>query len=732
MTATCSRCSRANPAEARFCYFDGQPLPGRGAQGPLHAGTVPFPAPFVFPSGLTCANFNQLAMGCQKNWSTARDYLQQGHWTRFMQGIGRLDLAKVAQQAQAETDADQGLDQFLAKVPAEILQAPKLAVEPTLINLGQLRPGANHKFDIAISNLGMRLLRGSVRVDCDWLTIGDAGKPELFFQTPTETHVTLRIVGKHFRGEAKAKQGAITVLANGGEEIVVVRAEAPIVPFVEGVFAGATTPREIAVRAKKQPKLAAGLFESGAVEAWYAANAWEYPVQGPAGSGLGAIQQFFEALGLVKAPIVAVEPRQVHLCAKEGGKVDFEIRVQSPEQKPVFAHAHGDQPWLQAKPPIFEGNRVTIPISVPVAPDASTPMRHGTVIVRANGNQKFQVPVTLEIKPDPHAIRARVSSLNSRATDEFVNQSVAAPNRAPAASSDDSAFGMGRMIYWSGLLGGWAAFIGWMTAEAGVGRWIDRSSWLAIAMVIAVSAAIGGGLSILSGLVTRQWHEQLRKTLVGLAGGAAAGLVGSIIGDLLYQLLGPTWGRVFGWTMMGLAIGSWEGVYLRDRIKIRNGLIGGGLGGFIGGLLFNPMNALVGGAMSSRAVGFVILGLCIGLLIGLVQVLLKDGWLTVVDGFRPGRQLILSQEVTTLGTSEKSNLIFIAFGAKGVEPIHAAIERTPQGGFVVCDRQSRGGTLVNGVPIDGPRALRDGDIIQIGVNKVRFNERVRSQPIALG
>jgi hypothetical protein len=400
MTAVCLRCSRANPADASFCYFDGQPLPGRTLTGPLQASRIPFPSPFVFPNGTTCSNFDQLAVACQKNWETARELLREGHWERFMTGIGRLDLAKLASQAQKEEDADQALDRFLSKVPSDALPAPKLSVEPTLLNLGQLRPGVDHGFELAIVNLGTRLLRGSARVHCDWLTLGDGpGAPEVFFQTPLETTLKLRVLGKNFRGESRVKQGTVSILTNGGEEVIVVKAEARIVPFPEGILAGATTPREVAVRARQQPKVAARLFERGLVEAWYRANGWEYPVQGPVGSGLGAIQQFFEALGLVKPPIVTVEPQQLRLRGSPGRSIHVEVEIKSTEQKPVFAHVESSEPWLIVDEPIFAGNVVTVPVRVAVVPQ-SGPTLSATLQVRANGNQNFEVPVTLEINVD--------------------------------------------------------------------------------------------------------------------------------------------------------------------------------------------------------------------------------------------------------------------------------------------------------------------------------------------
>jgi hypothetical protein len=290
-----------------------------------------------------------------------------------------------------------------------------------------------------------------------------------------------------------------------------------------------------------------------------------------------------------------------------------------------------------------------------------------------------------------------------------------------------------RLIYWSGLLGAWSAFVAWLFCEVAFGRWLSSDTWgvpLVILMGTLVGAAIGGGLSQASGLVNFRWQEQLVRLGLGLVGGFIAGLIGSIIGSFLFWLLSMIpfigfIGRVLGWTFLGAVLGVVEGVYDRSLIKIRNGLIGGAAGGFVAGVLFNPFAWLIGSPMSSRAIGFVLLGGFVGILIGLVQVFLKEAWLTVEAGFRPGRQLILSRPEVTLGTSEKSSLIFIAMGAKGVEPLHLRIVRAADGSFVLHDNGSRTGTFLNGRAVQQPTMLRSGDTIQFGVNVVRFNERFK-------
>ena len=141
---------------------------------------------------------------------------------------------------------------------------------------------------------------------------------------------------------------------------------------------------------------------------------------------------------------------------------------------------------------------------------------------------------------------------------------------------------------------------------------------------------------------------------------------------------------------MGAGIGVVEGLYERSPAKLRNGLIGGAVGGLVGGFLFDPILALIASnsGMSSRATAFVILGMCIGILIGLVKVVFKEAWLTVLDGYRPGRQLILSDAQTVLGRAEYAALPFMARGDYELEQVHARVIRQPDGRFALEDNQT--------------------------------------------
>src|SRR4051812_2320879 len=200
MAQTCTRCSRVNPGEAAYCYFDGSALPGHSRNGgPVAVGSQAFANAFVFPSGRSVRNFDEMALACQNDWKSAREVLEQGFLEGFLSSLGRSDLAMAAREAKKFPDRNRGLDQFLAKLPTHALEPPKLAVDRNEVNLGVLPVGTDRKFDLHIENKGMRLLYGTVSCgDCLWLAVGDApGAPEKIFDCSGDVRIPVHVRGKH-------------------------------------------------------------------------------------------------------------------------------------------------------------------------------------------------------------------------------------------------------------------------------------------------------------------------------------------------------------------------------------------------------------------------------------------------------------------------------------------------------------------------------------------------------
>ena len=409
MPQVCSTCSRVNPPEASYCYFDGSILAGHQRRGPVNPGAQLFPHAFHFPDGQACRNFDELATACQHKWSIAVDLLKQGFFAGFLGGLGRSDLALAAQEAARFPDADRGLDQLLSKLPTQVLQAPQLKVEPTTINLGVVPMGEDRTFEVHLTNLGMRLLYGSISSDSKWLALGDA--PQKLFQFGAENLVTVHVRGQHLRAGTKALEGSLLVESNGGSATVTVLVEVPIVPFSEGVLSGALTPRQIAEKAKPAPLEAAPLFENGAVARWFAHNGWTYPVQGPPSSGMSAVQQFFEALGLTKPPKVEVTTPALVLEGEIGQALETSIELKSSERKPVFAHATADQPWLDVSRVKLNGRFATIRVIIVGVPNRPGEVLQATITVTGNGNQRFYVPLTLSVRGSPWANLAPMDAI---------------------------------------------------------------------------------------------------------------------------------------------------------------------------------------------------------------------------------------------------------------------------------------------------------------------------------
>ena len=400
MAQTCTKCNRANPSDAVYCYYDGMVLNGQGrAGGPVAVGAQTFNNPFVFPSGKTCRTFNELALACQDEWSAAKDLLRQGFLETFFGGLGRMDLAMAAKQSAQFPDHDRGLDDILGKLPVDVLQPARLSLETKDINLGVLAVGTEgRKIELAMENTGGRLVYGTASCPDGWLTFGD--QPGINQKNLEFTHdytLPVKVVGDRLRASNKPVETKILLETSGGTKVVAVRAEVPVKPFPPCVLGGAKSPRQVAEKAKANPKDAAPLFERGEVRNWYKSNGWTYPVQGPDASGIGAVQQFFEALGLTPPPKVDVSQRSIALAGNAGDQLRHMIEVKTEEKRPVYAHAVSDEPWLEVGRAKLTGRTATISLAVPTVPNRPGQKLTAKLTVQSNGNQRFVIPVTLQV-----------------------------------------------------------------------------------------------------------------------------------------------------------------------------------------------------------------------------------------------------------------------------------------------------------------------------------------------
>jgi tetratricopeptide (TPR) repeat protein len=401
MPTPCRICSRINPAEANYCFFDGVFLQGSQLLGPENVAQTPFARPFEFPTGDSCQNFDQLALTCQQHWKETWELLKNQALANFLGQVGRADLIGVARHAAAEADPDRGVDYFLSHLPARNLAAPRLQAAPAHMKLGTLKAGQDRDFSVRLTNEGHRLIVGSVTSDSAWLQVEAAapGQPHLV-QFTHEQSVRVRVLGARLPAGQNARAAKLLLESNAGSTEIAVSCEVPIVPYPDGVLAGCRSPREVAIKAKHALKQAGELFYQGKVQAWYRSNGWTYPVEGEPASGKAAVQQFFEALGLTKPPQVILDTPALGFQGPPGKLLRQSIQLHTDDNRPIFAFGQALSPWLNVVGHATNTNRAVVAVEVNV-PHTAMQRLESQIEVRANGNQRFLVPVVLNIEAAP-------------------------------------------------------------------------------------------------------------------------------------------------------------------------------------------------------------------------------------------------------------------------------------------------------------------------------------------
>lgn len=309
-----------------------------------------------------------------------------------------------------------------------------------------------------------------------------------------------------------------------------------------------------------------------------------------------------------------------------------------------------------------------------------------------------------------------------------------------------------RVIYSSwfylAICSGLGAFCGWAILEPFFeDQAPDEEFQVAGFLLFPTTAAfIGLFLGAAEGIMCRNARRAVVSGAVGLGVGFAGGLILVFPVGILFVLMQvvalsvgkppapgqmPTgltllivmMGRAAAWAIISIPAGLGQGIALREKKIVFNGILGGALGGLIGGLLFDPI-ALVfitadGQAIVSRAIGLTIVGLMVGLFVGLVEGWTKTAWLLMRKGPLAGKQFVLFKDTTVLGSSPKAEIYL--FKDEAIEPRHAIIHNRG-GRFELEDCQTPDGTYVNGIPIK-KHLLQNGDQIVMGKTVLEFTLR---------
>ncbi|HEY2912097.1 MAG TPA: FHA domain-containing protein [Candidatus Angelobacter sp.] len=353
----------------------------------------------------------------------------------------------------------------------------------------------------------------------------------------------------------------------------------------------------------------------------------------------------------------------------------------------------------------------------------------------ANSDDKPTLKITLEDLASvelPSVVPAGNMMPVAVGTKQYGN--IAAPADGPAIVTEEKGHIFLQGWFYLGVAGMLGALIGWAICEP---FFIDSRAgarWGNIVILPFVIMFTCLGLGVAESIVERSAKKALIRGLLGLALGLVCGFIFDWMANVFFGLgtaiifsLGvqtaknPAFWIVRGlaWAVFGVAGGLVYGLVDRSGAKIKYGIFGGLIGAALGGMVFDPISFATKTGGVSRAVGFGLLGLATGVAIGIVESALKDRWLYVASGPLAGKQFILYKPITTIGSSQASDIYL--FKDTSILPQHGIIELRGAQTFI----RSAGPVFVSGAPARN-RALQSGDLIQIGRYAFHFRERQRN------
>jgi hypothetical protein len=362
----------------------------------------------------------------------------------------------------------------------------------------------------------------------------------------------------------------------------------------------------------------------------------------------------------------------------------------------------------------------------------------------ANSDDKPALKITLEDLARvelPSAAPVGNMAPVAAGTKQYGN--IAAPADGPAVIAEEKGHIFLQGWFYLGVAGMVGALAGWGIGEPFFQEGAAVRTISGVLAVILIVPLVLTFMSVSFGLaesiVERSARKAIQRAALSIPLGLIFSLMFMIAGGIVYAIglqfcaaMGvdirstagyknpATWiARSLAWMVFAAGAGVVYGFVDRSVRKGRYGVIGAIIGGGIGGVAFNPISAAAGSGAPSRAIGFALIGLTTGVAIGIVESALKDRWLYVASGPLAGKQFILYKPITTIGSSQSSDIYL--FKDTSILPQHGVIELRGAQTFIRSD----GPVFVSGAPARN-RALQSGDLIQIGRYAFHFRERQRN------
>jgi hypothetical protein len=266
------------------------------------------------------------------------------------------------------------------------------------------------------------------------------------------------------------------------------------------------------------------------------------------------------------------------------------------------------------------------------------------------------------------------------------------------------------------------------------GYYADIVNYEQVLIEIAFFASLLGGvigavLGSLEGLTGKVSTKLIYGLIVGLIVGAVGGFIGAIVGQIFYSSLDTPDMHIIAryilrgvfWGLVGMFIGISQGIGSGGGKRLSNGIAGGLIGGFVSGFLFDYLFLIFSSAPLSGFLALSIFGICTGSAIGTVQGIRKEAWLKVLEGETAGKEYIIYNEITTIGSAPQCDIVLI--NDFSVAKKHAEIISL-NNAYSIKIFQNSGSVRVGHRNVSNYQ-LKNSDIITIGKYKMQYFEKVK-------
>lgn len=286
-------------------------------------------------------------------------------------------------------------------------------------------------------------------------------------------------------------------------------------------------------------------------------------------------------------------------------------------------------------------------------------------------------------------------------------------------------------IYYNAICGALGGVLSWAVIGA---LPLTATNLLAVFLLDAIKGAlvgmlVGAMLGIVDGLFfSRSFNRVLRGVGIGAMVGVIGGAIGLVLGEAIFVFLGGgVLPRTLGWGILGLLVGMGEGIANRRPDKRSYGLIGGLLGGLLGGATYERLSILLRGWGYDResalsiggVIGLMLIGACIGSLVGIVEDVLRKARFKVLGGLLEGQPITIPpKREVSIGKADKCDIILP--GDADIQQLHAKVmQQNDQ--FTVLSingpvQINQGGQWQSVSQV----VLANGDEVRLGRTRLRF------------